>query len=484
MKTKKYTVAITGTFDVENYGDLMFPVIFKAAMKKRGLDINLIMLSPSPTNQKPLNDKDHEETVYSYQEIEKIHQRTPLDALVVGGGAILHFDSFPLWLPGAKDASEYRNSDSWVLPIIFAATHGIKILFNAPQAPFEFPEWSKKIARNIFNTADYLSVRDEISKKHIATIYSPESIPEITVCPDTICSIADYFPKADLSNRRERLLPYEKYAVVHISKTMPKEAIDSLSSVVTTLKRADLRVVLLPLGYTHGDDIFMKEVNRKYQLGCHIFEKKLSIMDMTAILAYSNIYVGTSFHGSVVSIAYGHKSVGYNYFEPTIKSKELYKMYGIEDRLANNYHEIIPVLKNTLQNEWQPKHKAEVISRIEDHFDYIARQIVDSSKSIKKPARSVATEITDYMDLFLDAVNLEARKNIELGVELERAKAKLNSEIEQTKHELSAAKQHWAEAQKNYAEIKKSYDDVLASKSWKITAPIRAVSKKLPGKKA
>lgn len=34
----EYNIALSGTFDVENYGDLLFPEIFKRAMKKRGLD--------------------------------------------------------------------------------------------------------------------------------------------------------------------------------------------------------------------------------------------------------------------------------------------------------------------------------------------------------------------------------------------------------------------------------------------------------------
>ena len=42
---KKYHIAITGTFDVENYGDLMFPVVFEKAMKKRGLNFDLFLFS-------------------------------------------------------------------------------------------------------------------------------------------------------------------------------------------------------------------------------------------------------------------------------------------------------------------------------------------------------------------------------------------------------------------------------------------------------
>ena len=41
----KYNIAICGTFNVDNYGDVMFPEVFKRAMKNRGLDFDPLPFS-------------------------------------------------------------------------------------------------------------------------------------------------------------------------------------------------------------------------------------------------------------------------------------------------------------------------------------------------------------------------------------------------------------------------------------------------------
>ena len=104
---KKYHIAITGTFDVENYGDLMFPVVFEKAMKKRGLNFDLFLFSPSRTAKKAL---DNRTTVYSFQEFEELHKKHHFDALIVGGGAIIHFNSIKVKLPNRDKYEEYRNN--------------------------------------------------------------------------------------------------------------------------------------------------------------------------------------------------------------------------------------------------------------------------------------------------------------------------------------------------------------------------------------
>ena len=33
---KKYNIAFTGVFDIENYGDHLFPLVFREKMKEKG----------------------------------------------------------------------------------------------------------------------------------------------------------------------------------------------------------------------------------------------------------------------------------------------------------------------------------------------------------------------------------------------------------------------------------------------------------------
>ena len=124
----KYTIALSGTFDVENYGDLLFPEIFKKAMEKRGLNFELVLFSPDASQEEKALDASI--TVYPNSQMEEMHRQRPFDAIVVGGGALLQYRKIPVKKPNNQSFSEYRTSDSWVLPTIFALRHNIKILYT------------------------------------------------------------------------------------------------------------------------------------------------------------------------------------------------------------------------------------------------------------------------------------------------------------------------------------------------------------------
>ena len=120
----KYNIALFGTFNVENYGDLMFPEVFRKSMEKRGLDFELFLFSPGESSKKAL---DENTTVYSADEIDEIHAKYNLHAVVIGGGALVHYSKIPVKLPQSDDFSDYNICDSWFAPIEFAVRNNIKV---------------------------------------------------------------------------------------------------------------------------------------------------------------------------------------------------------------------------------------------------------------------------------------------------------------------------------------------------------------------
>ena len=151
----KYNIAICGTFNVDNYGDVMFPEIFKKAMLKRGLDFELFLISPGNTTDKTMcpNAK-----VYSISELDSLHKEFGINAIIIGGGALIHYNKIPVKLPGEDDFSAYNIYDSWFTPIEYAIRNNIKVLFNLPQIPYTFPEKLKEITANTFKKAQYISL--------------------------------------------------------------------------------------------------------------------------------------------------------------------------------------------------------------------------------------------------------------------------------------------------------------------------------------
>ncbi len=82
---KKIKIAFTGVFDIDNFGDHLFPIIFENSLRKRKIDVELFLFSPYESTQGFGIAK----KVYSIREMEKLHKINKFDAIVVGGGGRL-----------------------------------------------------------------------------------------------------------------------------------------------------------------------------------------------------------------------------------------------------------------------------------------------------------------------------------------------------------------------------------------------------------
>ena len=449
--SKKLNIAITGTFDVENYGDLLFPTVFEKAMKKRGLNFNLFLFSPSISAPKALDDS---QTVYSYRDFDALHKKHPFDALVVGGGAIIHFFNIDVKLPGSKNFSSYRNIDSWLTPMYMASKNKVKILFNVPQAPFEFSQSIKALAKAAIDQVSYLTVRDEFSKSFIKDLYGDEKL-DIKVYPDSICSISEYYDKEELKTRAEELLGFkDEYVAVHFSRVMPEEAIPDLVKALTKLRNAGYKIVLLPLGYTHGDDVAMSAFKKSHFPDCFTFKKKLSIDDMTAILASCYLYIGTSFHGSIVSMSFGNRAISFNYYDPTLKNVDNYRMFGVNDYLAKTFQDLNPIVDKILDEKTNYKNlRAQVSKKTAEHFNNLCDAIIHKK------------ECTNFDELNTTMLNVIANS------------ADLDGELMNAKRQLETTKQQLFSTQQALNNYKTNYNRIINSKYWKMLKPARTIRK-------
>ena len=48
---KKIKIAFTGVFDIDNFGDHLFPIIFENSLRKRKIDVELFLFSPYESTQ-------------------------------------------------------------------------------------------------------------------------------------------------------------------------------------------------------------------------------------------------------------------------------------------------------------------------------------------------------------------------------------------------------------------------------------------------
>lgn len=484
----KYNIAICGTFNVENYGDVMFPVIFEKAMQKRNLEFDLYLFSPG---KKDVDSLAPGAVVYPAREMDAIHKEHPFNAVIIGGGALIHYSKIPVKLSGEDDFVDYNIYDSWYTPIEFAVRNNIKVLFNLPQVPYAFDEVVKNVTKSAIEAVDYITVRDEKSRDFLNDVFEHESEkPIINVFPDSVCCVSELISAEYLSQIRNTLLPFsQKYAVIQFNPQRPEGEDEGLLKVIKRLASEGMKVLFLPLGYTHNDDAVLKEYNSKYGNLCVTLEKKLNIFEMLSVLAGCEIYIGASFHGAISAIAYGNVAISYNYIMPRTKNAEIFDMYKIGDFVAENADQVYDILDGYLSGKktFSPESET-VISDVEKHFDLLLEHI--EAKNVK--AHSADKFLYPLVDLLPETVlNFKKGKNLSdelmmtknhasnLEKTMEALKIRTQMQIDNLSLELENAKNQYAAANNNYLIAVDNYNQIMNSFFWRLTAPARKVSHKI-----
>jgi hypothetical protein len=112
-------IAIFGTFDVENYGDLLFPLLAQQRLAPEGMD--LVAVSPTAGVTR------YRDTVPVISLAEFAKTANSFDGILIGGGNIVHIRDFGL--PG-YDENAYPAL--WAGATAHALRHGLPVAWNAP----------------------------------------------------------------------------------------------------------------------------------------------------------------------------------------------------------------------------------------------------------------------------------------------------------------------------------------------------------------
>lgn len=178
-----WNVGIVGTFDVENYGDLLFPLIAEAELRRRLGDVRVRPFS--------YYSKKWPYDVTSVRELPRM--AGSLDGLLIGGGFLIRFDSDVA--PGYEPPSSaiHHPTGYWLTPALIAHEHGVPVAWNAPGMHCnEIPGWAQPLVKLAFEQSRYVAVRDEPSRVALSSIVPAASI---AVVPDPGFGIARLLPK-------------------------------------------------------------------------------------------------------------------------------------------------------------------------------------------------------------------------------------------------------------------------------------------------
>ncbi len=236
-------VGMAGTFDVENYGDLLFPMIAQATLARRVPRLRVSSFS--------VNCRDAVSWPFPVHATDELPEAmSGLSAMLIGGGQIVRFDkAYPVPVaPHVAVPIAY-----WLLPAVLAATAGKPVIWNAvgawtgsPAAP-----WYETVVRTVFSASRFVGVRDVASQEYLARM-APEA--DIRFLPDTAFSLSRVWPLERESDDyvvwRQSLGIVDPFVVIQAGSEMATYR-PLLESILSWMPGTV--AVVLPICWCHGD---------------------------------------------------------------------------------------------------------------------------------------------------------------------------------------------------------------------------------------
>lgn len=300
MATSELRFGIFGTFDVENYGDLLFPLIAEAELARR--------LGPLTLTRYSYHDKSPPSWPFAVRSLSQLpSDALELDGAIIGGGDVIRFDKAvaPGYQPPSPDI--HHPTGYWLTPALVARDAGLPVVWNAPGVHGDVPAWARPLMTLAMSTSSYISVRDPASRRVLAS--HARDVP-VHVVPDSAFGVAElvdvHRPSAELARLRQALAAEGPYIIVQASSALApfvrfvrdhtQQSIGELASL------RGHRLVTLPVCLVHGDHgaVFDADLPSIGRLGSWPHPLLLA-----ELIAHASAVVGVSLHLAITALAFG-----------------------------------------------------------------------------------------------------------------------------------------------------------------------------------
>jgi hypothetical protein len=341
------TIKQLGTFDVENYGDLLYPVVFRRALQERDPRLALGAYSPLA------GDAPHAagfETRAARTLFEPARAGADGgsggDRLVVGGGDILRTDGETLaahyvrgagaglrrevGVAGSVRYHALRRVAAWRAERFRARDFARRWLSYTDPGPFlvdparlpggdgavcylscgvphDFAPGEREAVARVFERARFVYLRDEQSADKLRRCGVRR---ELHVAPDLVVLLGRQLGRAAEAAKGRALLKglgVDTAAPVLCFQSMPYPGFDAAEvarQLARHRRRTRAEVVLLPLGRCHGDAEFLRLV-AEASGGDFKFADARTVADAVSVIAACDLFAGTSLHGNVTAFSFG-----------------------------------------------------------------------------------------------------------------------------------------------------------------------------------
>lgn len=371
-------VALWGTFDLENFGDLLFPRIFEHEMRRRLPDPALSIYAPlgsrSPLRLDP-SLQSQPLGPWSFARAAELAEAH--DLVVVGGGEIVHdHDEFyARWYATTVDeARRLRPSEYFIDGFGGALERLCPMAWHAVGIPFDLDGHFAARVRTALAEREYVAVREELSRERLLSAGVER---EIAVVPDSGLVLDRLFSRDLLEERLESLrargaYPSTKRPLVVQGSSGLVRHVDAVAAAITRgiKARPEIEVVLLEAGPCHGDDEFASALAPRLGGSTYRMPPDATVVDIVSAIAHARAFIGVSLHGTIAALLYRVPSVVLNFPEYS-KLDAFAHLVGVESTVVSTRDAVTPALDRALDTN-EEVDLTPHIRRVDQHFDTIA----------------------------------------------------------------------------------------------------------------
>jgi lipopolysaccharide transport system ATP-binding protein len=287
-------VAMVGTPDAANFGDVLFPVIARHELGRRLGDVEL--------------------TSYGYRSVSAEHWPFPVrslgalpaeisdyDLLLIGGGHIVHDNPRIATGYAPTDLRVHQPLGLWLVPALLAQAARVPVAWNAVGVADSLAPWLAPLAHTAVTGSAYVAVRSEGSARSLAT-FAPEA--ELRVVPDTAFGAPAVIDAAALDTARELVaaagIGEQGYVLVQSAGGLTAVGA-AVEEALHAARERDLAVLEVPAGPVLGDGSASLEIFGDVAT----LEQWPEPAVLTALIAGAAAVISESLHVGIVAFAAG-----------------------------------------------------------------------------------------------------------------------------------------------------------------------------------
>ncbi|HEV8572586.1 MAG TPA: polysaccharide pyruvyl transferase family protein [Actinomycetota bacterium] len=432
-------IGLWGTFDLENYGDMLFPRILEEELGRRIPDAGIRVFAPvGYTGLNRFEEREPAEPLGPWSPERVSELAGELDCVVVGPGEIIHGRD-ELLSPhyGLAPAELRRRAPSR----FFLGGLGPElesecpVLWSAVGIPFDFRAREALRVREALADRPLVTVRDEVSRRRLRKAGVER---EVEVVPDPAFLSPRLFPRRLLEKRLAQLratgLYPEKPPLVLQGNAASISHVQALAAALARLREEQeiAGVVIVETGPCHGDGEFARELAEAFPGSVRLPSGGLA--DVTAAIAASAGFIGTSLHGNIIALTYDRPHLVLAWGRET-KLEGFAEAIDNLDCLTERAEDVPAAFEKVSALGSRTEIVTDLTRRVDAHLDRVAEVAVEAAARREVPSAGML--LRDQLEMLNRAYERRGRMLVAQRWTLADRFADLDAEIAALKQEIA-----------------------------------------------